>query len=128
MNNIERLFILTGIVFLLIGMSLGLHMSMSQDFTLSPLHAHLNLLGFVLMCIFGICYHTWPAMKDGPLCKVHYVLHTVVTAVSLSLLYFVLKDGATYGPTLGPILDITLIGAIIGVLIFGYLFFTRAKS
>lgn len=128
MKNIERPFILTGIVFLLIGMSLGLHMGMSQDFTLHPLHAHLNLLGFVLMCLFGVCYHIWPAMKDGPLCKVHYVLHTVVTAVSMTLLYFVLSDGPTYGPTLGPILDITLIGAIIGVLIFGYLFFTRAKS
>ncbi len=127
MQNVERLFILTGLGFLLIGMSLGLKMGMTQDFTLHPLHAHLNLLGFVLMTLFGLVYHTWPTMKEGPLASVHYVLHTVVTAVSLSLLYFVLSDPVVNGPKYGMILDITLMGAVVGVLIFGCLFWTRAK-
>jgi cbb3-type cytochrome oxidase subunit 1 len=38
------------------GISLGIHMGLSQDFTLAPAHAHLNLLGWVSMAIYGL-YH-----------------------------------------------------------------------
>lgn len=40
------------------GMSLGIFMGIAQDFTLSPAHAHLNLLGFVTMAIFGLYHRT----------------------------------------------------------------------
>ena len=40
----------------LIGMTLGIVMGILQDFTLSPAHAHLNLLGWVTMALFGL-YH-----------------------------------------------------------------------
>jgi hypothetical protein len=38
------------------GMTLGMIMGLSQDFTLAPAHAHLNLLGWVTMAIYGL-YH-----------------------------------------------------------------------
>jgi hypothetical protein len=38
------------------GMGLGITMGLSQDFTLAPAHAHLNLLGWVTMAIYGL-YH-----------------------------------------------------------------------
>lgn len=38
------------------GMTLGIIMGISQDFTLAPSHAHLNLLGWVTMAIYGL-YH-----------------------------------------------------------------------
>lgn len=40
----------------LVGMSLGMGMGMSEDFTLAPVHAHLNLLGWVTMALYGL-YH-----------------------------------------------------------------------
>jgi hypothetical protein len=40
----------------LTGMSLGIHMGLSGDFTLAPAHAHLNLLGWVTMALYGL-YH-----------------------------------------------------------------------
>lgn len=40
----------------LVGMGLGIVMGISQDFTLAPAHAHLNLLGWVTMAIYGL-YH-----------------------------------------------------------------------
>ena len=36
------------------GMGLGIVMGISQDFTLAPAHAHLNLLGWVTMAIYGL--------------------------------------------------------------------------
>ena len=38
------------------GMTMGILMGISQDFTLAPSHAHLNLLGWVTMAIYGL-YH-----------------------------------------------------------------------
>jgi hypothetical protein len=38
------------------GMTLGIHMGIAQDFTLAPAHAHLNLLGWVTMMLYGL-YH-----------------------------------------------------------------------
>jgi hypothetical protein len=38
------------------GMTMGIVMGITQDFTLAPSHAHLNLLGWVTMAIYGL-YH-----------------------------------------------------------------------
>jgi hypothetical protein len=40
----------------LAGMSLGIIMGMREDFSLAPAHAHLNLLGWVTMALYGL-YH-----------------------------------------------------------------------
>jgi hypothetical protein len=40
----------------LTGMGLGLYMGLAHDFKLAPAHAHLNLLGWVTMCLYGL-YH-----------------------------------------------------------------------
>jgi hypothetical protein len=40
----------------LTGMTMGIVMGISQDFTLAPAHAHLNLLGWVTMALYGL-YH-----------------------------------------------------------------------
>ncbi|HEY5816928.1 MAG TPA: hypothetical protein VIU14_00815 [Mesorhizobium sp.] len=43
------------------GMSLGIHMGINDDFTLAPAHAHLNLLGWVTMSLYGLYYRSAPA-------------------------------------------------------------------
>jgi len=46
------------------GMGLGIVMGISQDFTLAPAHAHLNLLGWVTMAIYGL-YHRGAGRTGG---------------------------------------------------------------
>lgn len=46
------------------GMGLGIVMGISQDFTLAPAHAHLNLLGWVTMAIYGL-YHRGAGRSGG---------------------------------------------------------------
>lgn len=46
------------------GMVLGITMGISQDFTLAPAHAHLNLLGWVTMAIYGL-YHRGIGRSGG---------------------------------------------------------------
>jgi len=127
MKNIDRLFVMTGVVFLLIGLAFGLKMSMTQNFAMRDLHAHLNLLGFVLMTLFGLCYRAWPKMQEGSLATVHYLLHTLTVAVALFLFYRVLSN-PDLGPKLGPIMDWILMGTYLGVLVFAYLVLTRARD
>jgi hypothetical protein len=38
------------------GIGLGIHMAASEDHSLAPAHAHLNLLGWVTMMLYGL-YH-----------------------------------------------------------------------
>ncbi|EBA03084.1 MAG: hypothetical protein P8Q99_05425 [Paracoccaceae bacterium] len=72
MNNIARNFLLVGIVSLLVGMAWGIQMSASGDHGLSAAHAHLNLIGFVVMSIAAIYYRLTPA-ATGTMATVHFV-------------------------------------------------------
>ena len=44
------------IVLVVVGMAWGLHMGISRDHAAMPAHAHLNLLGWVTMAIYGTFY------------------------------------------------------------------------
>lgn len=48
----------------LVGMTLGIVMGISQDFTLAPAHAHLNLLGWVTLALYGL-YHRSAGQEGG---------------------------------------------------------------
>jgi len=56
---------------LIAGMLWGLHMAISQDHSAHPAHAHLNLLGWVCLFLFGIYYRLHPVlgMTSARLCR-----------------------------------------------------------
>jgi hypothetical protein len=64
-------------VVLLIGMLAGIVMGIQQNFLLGPAHAHLNLVGGVLLFLFGLYYRTFPAIGRTTLAKVQGWLHIV---------------------------------------------------
>lgn len=57
---ISSLFMRFGIVFAIIGMALGIYMGVVHDFSLSPVHAHINLVGWVSMFLAGLFYKAYP--------------------------------------------------------------------
>ena len=69
-NNFLRL----GVLSALVGMALGVWMGANQDFVLRPVHAHINLLGFASMMLFGLFYRAFPAAGRGWLPMTHFVL------------------------------------------------------
>ena len=84
-NNFLRL----GVLSALVGMSLGVWMGANQDFVLRPVHAHINLLGFASMMLFGLFYRAFPAAGRGWLPMVHFalsVLGFLILMPSLTLL------------------------------------------
>jgi hypothetical protein len=49
----------------LCGMSLGFYMGMVRDFTLTAVHAHINLLGWVTLALYGLYHRGVPVMTGG---------------------------------------------------------------
>lgn len=50
----------------LAGMSAGILMGILQDFTIAPAHAHLNLLGWVTMALYGLYHRSFGRRAGWP--------------------------------------------------------------
>jgi hypothetical protein len=69
MSDDVRWFIRSALVWLVLGVSLGLTMAVAPK-TLGwarPIHLHMNLLGFVTLMIFGVAYHVLPRFTGIPM-------------------------------------------------------------
>lgn len=119
MTNVSRSFMLMGTLFLLAGIPIGMYMGASGNTTLAPLHAHLNLLGFVLMMIFGLVYRNIPEMGGARLATVHFWLHTVGAAVLLVMLYLLLAGSITEAGMV-PVAPVAELLVLLGILCFGW--------
>lgn len=61
--------------------TLGLLLGMgSVSFAWRPAHAHMNLLGFVAMMIYGVAYHALPRFAGSPFLRPRLALAQVVVA------------------------------------------------
>ena len=76
MRGVSFWFLAIGAVAVLIGMIWGIRMSATHDHTLSPAHAHLNLVGWVTFALFGFYYHAVPTAVGGA-AKLHLALATL---------------------------------------------------
>lgn len=89
------------VVYFSVGVLIGVGMGASGDFTLRPAHAHINLLGWVSMCLFALVNHTWPATAQGRLATVHFWLFNLALPVLLASLVAELLGYQAVGPLLG---------------------------
>ena len=63
------------------GMAMGIGMAAAHDHSIMPAHAHLNLLGWVSLFLFGIYYKLHPALERSRLAFVQVVIWSVGTVV-----------------------------------------------
>jgi len=68
----------------LIGMGLGIFMGIRQDFALVPAHAHLNLLGFVVMFLSALYYRAFPKAAASRLAP-YQVIVSIVGAIAFPI-------------------------------------------
>lgn len=78
---ISLLFMRLAVVFGLLGMGLGCYMGAKHDFSLAPVHAHINLVGWVTMFLAGLFYRDNPVGKSWGA-----ALHLLLATVGLVLL------------------------------------------
>lgn len=117
--NISRGFLLIGTVYILVGLGFGMHMGASGDHTLAPLHAHINLLGFVLSILFALIYRSYAVMADSALAKIHFWLHQIGTLVLVIMLFLLLADKITEDG-MAPVAPIAEMAILVGTALFGW--------
>ena len=85
MPHVAQLFFKTAVVFLIIGIGIGLHMASTADHTATPAHAHFNLLGWVTSAIFGGYYALNPSKAERRISRIHYGVYTLGLVILLQL-------------------------------------------
>jgi hypothetical protein len=93
---IGSLMMCLSVVVLLVGMLAGMVMGIQQNFTLAPAHAHLNLIGGVLLFLFGLYYRLVPAAGTTTLAKVQGWLHMIGAILFPAGVAIVLLKGSSF--------------------------------
>jgi hypothetical protein len=82
MKNVDRWFILIGLLYGTFGFAFGIWVGINERFDQAHLHAHINLVGFASMVLFGLLYRAFPALAESKLAGIHFVLFNLGACLS----------------------------------------------
>lgn len=117
MLGVARNFFTLAVVYALCGMALGLHMSISQDHSQMPVHAHTMVAGWLMSAVFAFFYHLFPVAREKMLAKVHFWL-TAVSGIGLLVgLFFLLGGNAA----IEPVVAMSSMGFYAAMLLFAFI-------
>lgn len=88
------------VVYLIVGIAIGIAMGASHDFTLRPVHAHLNLLGWTTLALAGLIYSAYPQAAASRLAKVHFWLYNGALPPMMIALALLVKGDQAAVPVL----------------------------
>ena len=78
------------VLMVIAGMIWGIIMAISHDHSATPAHAHLNLLGWVSLFLFGVFYHLHPVIDRSRAALVQvavWIVGTVILTFGVGLLH-----------------------------------------
>jgi hypothetical protein len=114
----------SAVIFVVAGMVIGLGMAISKDHALMPAHAHLNLLGWVSLFLFGIYYKLHPVADTSRLAFAQvwvWIAATIVLTIGVA--------GVHLGyDSLEPLAAVGSLVALADILLFGVLVFRPAPG
>ena len=93
MPRVSAAFFAVGALCLLIGMTMGMQMGGSHDFTLMPAHAHLNLLGWVTMSLYGTSYALARETMNEKMAWANFGISALGVLVMIPFLAMMLSSG-----------------------------------
>ncbi|MBE0581549.1 hypothetical protein [Devosia sp.] len=113
MPRISEYYFRSAILFLIVGISIGIHMSVSQNHNVTGAHAHINLLGWVTSALFGGYYALNPAKAAGRLPMIQYAVFTLGVIVMGVSLYLLLAGNTAVEPIVAASSLITFAGVLL---------------
>lgn len=122
--NASTLCFRAAVVLVVIGMLWGLQMAISGDHSAHPAHAHLNLLGWVCLFLFGIYYRLHPALEANGFARIQvwlWIVGTVIQAIGVGLVH-------TGSPKAEPAAAGGSILVLIAMLMFGWIVYREADG
>jgi peptidoglycan/LPS O-acetylase OafA/YrhL len=120
----SKLCFLAAVVAAIAGMLWGLHMAISDNHAAMPAHAHLNLLGWVSLFLFGIYYRLHPSLDTAKIALVQawvWIIGTIIMAIGVGLV----STGTTSGE---PIAAIGSLIVLADMLLFGWLVYRGERT
>ena len=102
------------VLYLIVGVALGIAMGASRDFTLRPVHAHVNLLGWATMALAGLVYSVYEQAGRSVLARIHFWLANISMPLMAGALSLALHGVSAAAPAL----VVSEILAAAGVLVF----------
>jgi hypothetical protein len=99
-SNAGAIWLKLAITYLVIGVCLGIGMGATRNFTLTPVHAHINLLGWTTLALAGLVYSVFPIAGASRLAKLHFWLINLAMPVMLVSLSAMLLGKAGVEPVL----------------------------
>ena len=104
----------------LVGILLGIVMGIRQDFTLMPVHAHLNLLGFVTLFLSALYYRAVPEAAASRLAPYQVVVSVAGAVVfPIGIASVLLGGHDRFEPlVVGGALTVLLGKALFAVIVF----------
>jgi len=106
MKGIAFAFMLVAALCVTGGMMWGIHMAISGNHILAPAHAHLNLVGWVTMGLFGLYYHNVPTAAGKLLAKVHFAVAIVGVVLMIPGIVLALQEKGEALAAAGSILTL----------------------
>ena len=112
------------VLFIIVGIAMGIGMAASQNHAIMPAHAHLNLLGWVSLFLFGIYYERRPTLDTSRLALIQVGVWSVGT-VLLTVAVAALHLGYA---AFEPIAAISSLIVLAAMLLFAYFVFRPVTS
>ena len=94
MKKLTHNFLIAAILYALWGTLMGAWMVFAGESYLSQVHAHINLVGWVTLALFGVFYHVYPEESETMLAAVHFwVANLSVLTLNIGLWMFFEQKG-----------------------------------
>jgi hypothetical protein len=124
MAQIDRAFVGAALVWLILGMLLGLYMGITANNQLLVVHVAMLMSGFVVLAIYGVICRLWPALKESGLAKAQFWIAIVAVLGQVIGAY----QFATSGGTEIAVIAASSVLAIVASLLFAWMFLTKSAE
>ena len=117
MRGLSLFCLVTAGLYALCAMGLGIVMAASHDHSLAPVHAHLNLVGWVSVALFGIFYHLVPAAASGLLARIQVAIATLGVILLAPGIGIAVTGGTELLAIIGSLLTLTSMALFVVVVV-----------
>jgi hypothetical protein len=88
------------VVYLVIGMTLGIGMGMTHNFLFRSVHAHVNLLGWASLALAALVFHVFPETARTRLATAWFWLYNLSLPIGMAAIALVLNGHKWAEPAL----------------------------
>lgn len=117
MHGVARNFFALAVVYAVVGMTLGLHMSITKDHGQMPTHAHIMVAGWLMSAVVAFFYHLVPQASRSWIATAHFWLAAASGIALMGGLYLLLGGNEA----VEPVVALGSLGFYAATLLFAFI-------